>query len=527
VRAPRIRAVPAPLREFLIDASPRIDVLGLPVRPGDDGPTAPDDARDALALLGIDLAQVVALEAVKAGAGEVTRVPWVHGAGAPPVDRVLLVGVGDGEPAALRTAAAALARATRGRDRLVTTLGAEGGPAAQAVAEGLVLASYTPPRSGVSEAPKPPVRRVDVVGGSGPATRSGVVTGEGAEDDGVDRAGDLATDLARGTTVAEATWLARDLANTPSSTKGPSWVATRARRAAAEVGLSCTVREQRQLRDEGFGGLLAVGQGAQRPPRFVEVAWTPPQGDRQAPVPHVVLVGKGITFDSGGLSLKPRDAMVPMKTDMTGAAVVLAVARASARLGLPVRVTALLALAENSIGASSYRPGDVVRQYGGRTVEIRNTDAEGRIVLADALAYADAHLDPDVVVDVATLTGAATLGLGRGHAALFTPDDALAEALEQAGTASGEKVWRLPLTEDYQPVLDSEVADLCHIATVEGVGGGAVVAALFLREFTGGRRWAHLDIAGPARSERDDGVITRGGTGFGARLLLRWLETLP
>jgi leucyl aminopeptidase len=239
-----------------------------------------------------------------------------------------------------------------------------------------------------------------------------------------------------------------------------------------------------------------------------------------------VLVGKGITFDSGGISLKPREAMVPMKTDMTGAAVVLAVVRACARLGLRVRVTALLPLAENAIGASSYRPGDVVRQYGGRTVEIRNTDAEGRIVLADALAYADAHLDPDVVVDVATLTGAATLGLGRGHAALFTPDDRLATALQRAGESSGEAVWRLPLTEDYRSALDSDVADLCHIGTVDGIGAGAGLAALFLREFTGGRRWAHLDIAGPARSERDQGVVSRGGTGFGARLLLRWLETL-
>jgi leucyl aminopeptidase len=505
VRAPRTRALPARLADVLVDASPRIDVLALPVRPGEEGPTAEDEALEALRLLGIDLGQVVTLEAVKGTAGEITRVPWAPGSEAPPVARVVLVGVGDGEVPALRAAAAALARGLRGRDRLVTTLGGEGGPAAQAVAEALVLASYTPPRSGVSEAPKPPVHRVDVVGRP--------------------RRGDLAADLLRGTTVAEATVLARDLANTPSSTKGPSWVAGRARRAAAEVGLTFTVREQRQLRDEGFGGLLAVGGGAHRPPRLVEVAWNPPQDGRR-PAPHVVLVGKGITFDSGGLSLKPREAMVPMKTDMTGAAVVLAVVRACARLGLPVRVTALLALAENSIGASSYRPGDVVRQYGGRTVEVRNTDAEGRIVLADALAYADAQLDPDIVVDVATLTGAASLGLGRGHAALFTPDDRLAAALDRAGTESGERVWRLPLTEDYRPALDSDVADVCHIATVNGVGGGAVVAALFLREFTGGRRWAHLDIAGPARSERDDGVVTRGGTGFGARLLLRWLETV-
>jgi leucyl aminopeptidase len=506
VRAPRTRAVPDRLVDVVVGASPRIDVLALPVRPGEDGPAVSEEAQEVLDLLAVDLGQVAALEGMKASAGELTRVPWVPGPGAPPLDRVVLVGVGDGEVAAVRTAAAALARTLRGRDRLVTTLGGEGGAVAQALAEGLVLASYTPPRSGVGEAPKPPVRRVDVVGRP--------------------RRGDLAADLARGTTVAEATVLARDLANTPSSTKGPSWVAGRARRAAAEVGLTCTVRDHRDLAAEGFGGLLAVGGGAHRPPRLVEVGWTPPEGDGRRPARHVVLVGKGITFDSGGLSLKPREAMVPMKTDMTGAAVVLAVVRGCARLGLPVRVTALLPLAENAFGGSSYRPGDVVRQYGGRTVEIRNTDAEGRIVLADALAYADATLDPDVVVDVATLTGAATLGLGRGHAALFTDDDRLAAALREAGERSGERVWRLPLADDYRSTLDSDVADLCHIPTVPGVGAGAVVAALFLREFTGGRRWAHLDIAGPARSERDNGVVSRGGTGFGARLLLRWLEGL-
>jgi leucyl aminopeptidase len=509
VRAPRIRAVPARLLDVVVDAAPRIDVLALPVGPtadGADGPRTSAEVREVLDLLGVDLTQVAALEGLKGSAGEVTRAPWAPGPGSPPVDRVLLVGVGDGGVPAVRSAAAALARGLRGRDRLVTPLGGEGGAVAQAVAESLVLASYTPPRAGVTEPPKPPVRRVDVVGRP--------------------RRGDLGADLLQGATVADATVLARDLANTPASTKGPSWVAGRARRVAAEVGLTCHVRERRELLAEGFGGLLAVGGGAQRPPRLVEVAWTPPQDEGRRPAPHVVLVGKGITFDTGGISLKPREAMVPMKTDMTGAAVVLAVVRACARLGVRVRVTALLPLAENALGAGSYRPGDVVRQYGGRTVEIRNTDAEGRIVLADALAYADAHLDPDVVVDVATLTGAATLGLGRGHAALFTPDDRLATALQRAGESSGEPVWRLPLTEDYRSALDSDVADICHISTVDGVGAGAGLAALFLREFTGGRRWAHLDIAGPARSERDQGVVSRGGTGFGARLLLRWLETL-
>jgi leucyl aminopeptidase len=192
-----------------------------------------------------------------------------------------------------------------------------------------------------------------------------------------------------------------------------------------------------------------------------------------------------------------------------------------------VRVTGLVAAAENLPGAAAARPGDVIRHWGGRTDEVLNTDAEGRLVLADALAYADATLDPDVLVDMATLTGAASLGLGRRHAALFTADDALAEALLDAGRRSGEHLWRMPLVEDYRPAIDSPVADLANVPRDKRVGGGAITAALFLREFAGGRRWAHLDIAGPARSESDEHEISRGATGFGARLLLRWLEEWP
>ncbi|HEY6795190.1 MAG TPA: M17 family metallopeptidase, partial [Kineosporiaceae bacterium] len=232
------------------------------------------------------------------------------------------------------------------------------------------------------------------------------------------------------------------------------------------------------------------------------------------------------TYDTGGLSIKTREAMLPMKTDMTGAAVVLAALAACRERGVRRPVTGLLAIAENSVGATSYRPGDVVRHHGGRTVEVINTDAEGRLVLADALAYADDRLDPDYLVDVATLTGAATLGLGRRLAALFTSDDRLATALEAAGAAAGESIWRMPLVEEYRRVLDSSVADLRNTSSDAKVGGGAVVAAMFLREFAGSRRWAHLDIAGPARSDKDEHEITRGPTGFGARLLLRWLESL-
>jgi leucyl aminopeptidase len=190
------------------------------------------------------------------------------------------------------------------------------------------------------------------------------------------------------------------------------------------------------------------------------------------------------------------------------------------------RVTGLVAAAENMPSGSAQRPGDVIRHYGGRTVEVFNTDAEGRLVLADALAYADRRLDPDVLVDLATLTGAASLGLGRRHGALYSTDDALAAELLAAGEASGDRLWRMPLVEDYRPALDSAVADLSHIARDPDVSGGSIVAALFLREFVGRRRWAHLDIAGPARADSDEHEVTKGGTGFGTRLLLRWLETL-
>jgi leucyl aminopeptidase len=189
-----------------------------------------------------------------------------------------------------------------------------------------------------------------------------------------------------------------------------------------------------------------------------------------------------------------------------------------------VHVTGLLALAENAVGGASYRPGDVVTQYGGRTVEIGNTDAEGRIVLADALAYADAHLGPSVLVDVATLTGAARIALGRGVAPVFATDPALTDALVAAGATTGETLWPMPLAETYRRALDSDVAEIAHIA--DGVGGGAVTAALFLREFVGERRWAHLDIAGAGRSDVDTGISAKGATGFGTRLLLRWLEEM-
>jgi len=328
--------------------------------------------------------------------------------------------------------------------------------------------------------------------------------------------------------TARAVWLARDLANMPSNLKNPAWLATQAQRLAAENGLQLRTRDEQDLEREGFGGTLAVGKGSASAPRLLELSYTPaaPAGSGS----HIVLVGKGITFDTGGLSLKPREAMVPMKTDMAGAGVVLAVLSAAAELGVRHRITGLLPLAENAIGASSYRPGDVVTVYGGTTVEIGNTDAEGRMVLSDALAYAVASLDPDVLVDVATLTGAASRGLGRRHAALYSNTPELVAAFEAAADRSGERVWHMPLAEvqeEYGFALESSVADISHIASAASkVGGGSITAALFLKEFVGDTPWVHLDIAGPARADKDEAEVTKGATGYGARLLLAFLRGL-
>ncbi|KGN30136.1 hypothetical protein N798_11620, partial [Knoellia flava TL1] len=319
-----------------------------------------------------------------------------------------------------------------------------------------------------------------------------------------------------------ATLVARNLANTPSNIKNPAWMARQARTVASRSGLDVRVWDESALRKGGFGGLLAVGGGSGTPPRLVQLRWAPDGAD--ASTPHVVLVGKGITFDSGGLQVKPAEGMLAMKTDMTGSAIVLAVLAACRDLEVPVKVTGLLALAENMVDGAAYRPGDVVTHYGGRTTEIGNTDAEGRIVLADALAYADAELDPDVVVDIATLTGAARVALARTMAPVYATDDDLSSQLREAGETAGETLWPFPLVAAYRRALESDVADINHIGP--SVGGGSITAALFLQEFVGERRWAHLDIAGPGRSDVDSGVHAKGGTGFGTRLLLRWLEGL-
>jgi leucyl aminopeptidase len=238
-------------------------------------------------------------------------------------------------------------------------------------------------------------------------------------------------------------------------------------------------------------------------------------------------VGKGITFDTGGVSLKrPYDHMMAMKSDMAGASAVLNVVAALPELKPQVKVTALLMCAENALSGTSQRPSDVITHYGGTTVEVLDTDAEGRLVLADGLAYADAKLDPDYLLDIATLTGSATLGLGRQYGAMYTRDLKLASQLVLAGESSGDRLWHMPLIDDYQDSLESDIADFNHTADKGDYSAGSVTAALFLEKFTGQRKWVHLDVAGTARSENDAGESPKGGTGYGVRLLIDWIMSL-
>jgi leucyl aminopeptidase len=442
----------------------------------------------------VDLDGLLKREKAKGEAGEIVASPQPEGV----LERVLALGTGDGSPVALRKAGAAVARRAKGAASLAVDL--RGLPltndGVRAFAEGALLASYGFTRKQKSE-PRL-LQKITLI---------------------VSNTKALQPALDRAVAIARATAAARDLVNTPSLDKTPQWLADAA--GTLLKGLTVRVRDEKELAKQGFGGIVAVGMGSTRPPRLIEAVYD--GGGRR----HVVLVGKGITFDTGGLSLKPNDGMLAMKTDMGGGAAVLGALRAAADLKLPIKVTALVAAAENMPSGSAQRPGDVIRQYGGTTVEVLNTDAEGRLVLADAIAYADRDLKADVILDIATLTGAMPVALGKKTAGFFSNDDALAAQLASAAEASGEKAWRMPLVADYRVALDSPTADLRNIGQPKlKLGGGSITAALFLQEFAGGRPWAHLDIAGTGRSDGEDDEITKGGTGYGVRLLSRWLEAL-
>jgi leucyl aminopeptidase len=482
-----------------------VEVLALPVLPADapdEEPGAPvllgPGAEELSEQLGTDLLAVLELSSATGKAGEVVRVPVPQGgAGNGSLRLVLLVGLGEQRVEDFRRAGAALARACRDRASVATSIPAlapEGGLAAFVV--GAMLGSFSFHwRSAGPE--HHPVGRV-VLAGLLDADRLGPT-------------------LDRAIAVAGATWRARMLATVPSNLKNPAWLAEQAAVLADEAGLEITVWDEKRLEAEGFGGLVGVGQASATPPRLIRLDYSPVKAGRKTPV--VALVGKGITFDSGGLSIKPAEAMTTMKRDMTGGAVVMAVMAALAAVGCPVRVVGLVAAAENAVSGNALRPGDVVRHYGGRTSEVNNTDAEGRLVLADALAYAVAHVDPAVVVDVATLTGAMKVALGQRVGGFFANRDSLAVVLEESARAAGEPLWRFPLAEAYEERVDSKVADGDNAAG----GPGAITAALFLQHFVDGRPWAHLDIASVGDSPDEHFEWSTGPTGFGARALLQWL----
>jgi leucyl aminopeptidase len=474
---------------------PDIDALALPVLPdADSGVVLGPGWAEFLEIHDVDAFALLDFAAAKGAAGEVTE--HVVTTDGRPL-QVLLVGIGGGATGDLRRAGAALGRRTRGRKRVATSLTAladdEG---LQAFVEGVVLGSFRYHlKTNGAGSPAP----VEVILASMALTAS------------------REKFLARAVEVAEAAAYARVLATIPSNIKTPRWLADEARSLGRRAGFTVEVWDEKRLRAEGFGGILGVGQASTNRPCFVRIDYTPPKANRRTK--HIALVGKGITFDTGGLSIKPGEMMVNMKRDMTGAGVVLAVMSALSTVGCKVRVTGLLACAENSIGGNAMRPGDVLRHYGGRTTEVTNTDAEGRLVLADGLAYAAAQIKPDALVDVATLTGAMKVALGLRTAGFFSTSDALADAIVAAGEVAGEPFWRLPLVTDYADGLASKVADSDNA----GAGPGAIVAALFLKDFVEGLPWMHLDIASVGDSATDAHEWTSGPTGFGVRALLGWL----
>ena len=309
----------------------------------------------------------------------------------------------------------------------------------------------------------------------------------------------------------------RDLGNMPSNVLTARRLADRAKEVCRAAGVRCTVYGKAQIERMKMGGLIAVNRGSAEEPRFVVMEWAPKRARR-----HVALVGKGITFDSGGISIKPSDKMEEMKFDMCGAAAVIGVMEAVAKLKLPVKVTGIFPSTDNLPSGSAYKPGEIITMMNGKTVEVVNTDAEGRMILADALHYAS-KLGPDHIIDYATLTGACVVALGSETGGLFTADDELARKLIDSGERTGDRVWRLPLWDDYKDQIRSEWADMKNSG---GRWGGAVTAAVFLKEFVSSPSWAHLDIAGTAYAESENAREARGATGAGVRLTVDFLKSL-
>ena len=476
------------------------DAVVIGVIKGQDGPVLAPGAADLDEALGGNLAATLATLGATGQAEEVTRLPSGDPVSAPVIAAVGLgpaAADGTPDPETLRRAAGAAVRAlTRPAAngspagvRIALALPAAGPDAAEAVAVGALLGGYAFTR--YRQAGRP----------------AAITVLTPADDrDGVRR---------RAEAIAGAVSLARDLVNTAPSDLVPATLAGEAERVAAASGLRAEVLDEKELEANGYGGIVGVGQGSVHPPRLVRLEYAPPQADKT-----VVFVGKGITFDSGGLSLKPPKSMETMKSDMGGAAAIIGAMQAIAALAPAVRVIGYLPIAENMPSGSAQRPSDVLTIYGGKTVEVLNTDAEGRLVLADALARSAVDA-PDVLIDVATLTGAQVVALGTRISAVMANDDALRDAVVAAAGRAGEAMWPMPLPAELRKGLDSTVADLANVAPDRN--GGMLVAGLFLREFVpDGVRWAHLDIAGPSFNDGPPhGYTPKGGTGAATRALVQ------
>ncbi|MCD0481722.1 leucyl aminopeptidase [Streptacidiphilus sp. ASG 303] len=483
-------------------ASLRVDAVVVGIAKGDKGPVLAPGAESVAEAFGGRLAEVLATLGATGAEGEAVKVPAPAGLKA---GVVLAVGLGDAAedgaygPEALRRAAGVAARTLAGTGKAALALPAVGPAEVEAAALGGLLGAYaftayrTDGRNG-----KAPVGELVVLAG-----RKGQKDAKAA----VERATVLAGEMNR----------ARDLVNTPSNDLHPKSFAAAAQAAGKEYGLKVEVLDEKALAKGSYGGILGVGQGSANPPRLVKVAYTHPKAKTT-----LAFVGKGITYDSGGISLKPAGHNETMKCDMSGAAAVLAAVVAASRLGLAVNVTGWLALAENMPSGSATRPGDVLRMYGGRTVEVLNTDAEGRLVLADAIVRAGEE-GPDAIVDVATLTGAMVLALGTRTFGVMSDRDAFRDRVVDAAGRAGEQAWPMPLPAELRKGMDSAVADIANMG--ERMGGG-LVAGLFLKEFVAeGIAWAHLDIAGPAFHEGQPyGYTPKGGTGSAVRTLVQLAE---
>ncbi len=492
----------------LRNASPaktRTDVVVVGIRQGKDGPILASGAEEVAAAFGRTLRPLLAALGAKGATGEVHKVPTGARLNSP---LLVLVGLGkdDPTPSGLRRASGVASRSIPNAASVALALPATSAAEVRAVTEGWLLGSYrftAYKRDTASESTAP-----------GNVT----VLSPGA------RKTEIAQAFERAQTVAAAVCRTRDWVNEPPGQLTPPAFAEavveevrKSKRGRGKPKVTCVVHDVESLTELGCGGILSVGAGSDAPPRLVELSYQP-----KGAVAHLAFVGKGITFDSGGLAIKPAQGMLTMKCDMAGAAAVIQATMAIAELGLPVRISAFAPMAENMINGSATRPGDVVTMYGGRTVEVTNTDAEGRLVLGDALVRA-VEQSPDVLIDVATLTGAMVMALGDKVAGVMGSDD-VTSRLVAAGGEAGEAIWPMPIPEEMgERVKASKVADLLQHDWIRW--GGGLYAAAFLREFVGDIPWGHLDVAGPAFNGGGPwGHVTSGGTGFAVATLIDLAE---